>query len=159
MNKLYIESAVGVHWVQVDLTEGINLTAHHVIVAAIFKEWKRYVLLDDHVATIQNNRGETCITQKKDVDESNMTYTGENIFSSFLDVTATRLESILLVKSRTHNNSSHALASSVEIQLGNRHITCDMCQSVSHSSEEQQLKKMPRSGDHKKKDSSVVRKR
>ena len=115
MMKFFSESSVGVCWVQVDLTEEINLTAHLVIIVAIVKEWKRCILPDDHVATIKDNRGEIGIVQKKVVEEANSLHTGEHIFASFLDVTAMRLESILLVKSRPHKNSLYELASSVEI--------------------------------------------
>ena len=159
MMKFFSESSVGVCWVQVDLTEEINLTAHLVIIVAIVKEWKRCILPDDHVATIKDNRGEIGIVQKKVVEEANSLHTGEHIFASFLDVTAMRLESILLVKSRTHNNSSHALVSSVESQLGNERATRNMCQSVAHCSGEHQLKKMSSSSEHKKKYGLVVRKR
>ena len=77
MMKLFNELSVGFNLVQVDLTAGKNLTEYHVIVVAIVKEWKRFILIDDHVVTIQDNRGEIGIVQKKDVDEANRLHTGE----------------------------------------------------------------------------------
>ena len=38
MMNLFSDSSIGVCWVQVDLTGGINLTAHHAIFIAIVKE-------------------------------------------------------------------------------------------------------------------------
>ena len=52
MMKLFSESSIGVHWVQVDLTEGTNLTSHHVIVVEIVKKWKLCILPEYHVATM-----------------------------------------------------------------------------------------------------------
>ena len=135
------------------------MNVHHVIVVATFKEWERCMLPYNHVETMQDNRGEIGIVQKQDVDEANRLYTEEQIFVTFLDVTVMRLESILLVKSRAHKNSSHVLASLVESQLGNMRIAYSTYQSVTHHSEEQQLKKMSSISDHKKKDCSVARKR
>ena len=65
-----------------------------------------------------------------------MLHTWEQIFDVFLDITGMKLESIILVKNRAHNNSSHALARSVEIQPSNRRITRDSYHSIAHRSEE-----------------------
>ena len=88
---------------------------------------------------MQDNRGKIGIAHNKDVDETNRLHAGEHIFATFLDVTLMRLESILLVKSRAHKNSSCAVDRLVESRLGNRRVTCNRCQSVSNRSEEQQL--------------------
>ena len=112
MMKLFRKSPVGVCWIQVDLIEGMSLTAHHVVFLEIVKEWKICILPDNHIATMQDIIEETCTTQKRDVDEANRMHTGKRIFATFLDATAMRLEPILLVKYRAHNNYSCTLASS-----------------------------------------------
>ena len=70
MLNLFSMLSVGIYWVQVNLKEGINLAAYHIIVVSIIKNWNHCRLPGEIIAIMQDNRGEIGLVQKEDINEA-----------------------------------------------------------------------------------------
>ena len=78
---------------------------------------------------MQDNRGDIGQVQKGDIDEAIKLQSGEGIFHLLLQC-ASRLETIILLKTRTEQNSTYAQAASLEANIKDRRITRNMGKNI-----------------------------
>ena len=122
-SKLFRELAVGFYWVQLDLRDGVQFTAEHVIAVHIFKEWKLCNDPEEYVACLLDNRGRSDFVQLQDIDGKRGTDVGENIFCLFLGIPNSRITSVIRLQPRTEKNSTYSQAADTAAKYKDKRLT------------------------------------
>ena len=121
--KLFRELATGFYLVQLDLRDGAQFTADHVIAVHIIKDWKLCNDPEEYVGHMLDNRGRADFVQLKDIDVDQGADVGETILNLFLGIPNSRITSIIRLKPRTVKNSSYVQAANTAARFKDRRVT------------------------------------